>query len=171
MKRIFSIISISILLAFSAEAQTKKWAVGFEVGEPVAVSIRKYGDKNGLDVSIGTYTGLLKGKREYRKGEYASVGFMFNATYLWYLPLMNQRMTAYGGVGAQINSRRYFPEPKNKDVHENTISTGPSVTLGLEFFSAQKPSSFFIEGGGYLEALPKIFYFNPNLSIGVRHNF
>ncbi|WP_025761750.1 hypothetical protein [Dyadobacter tibetensis] len=172
MKKKSALLLLAIILtSLAAQAQTQKWAVGFEIGEPNAISLRKYGDQNALDVSLGTYTGLLKKGKDYRKGEYASIGLMLNATYLWYVPMMNQRMTAYGGVGAQLNSRRYYPEPSNKKIYEKTISTGPSGTVGVEFFFANQPTSFFIEGGGYLEILPKLTYFNPNLSVGLRHNF
>ncbi len=162
-----------LLSFFVANAQTKKWAVGFEVGEPSAISLRKYGDRNALDVSVGTYVGLFKGKKTYKTStdDLADVGIMFNATYLWYVPMFNERMMAYGGVGVQVNSRRYYPNKNLREAYTTNISTGPSATVGLEFFFAQKPTSVFIEGGTYLELLPKIFYLNPNLSIGIRHNF
>ncbi|WP_221390922.1 hypothetical protein [Dyadobacter sp. NIV53] len=160
------------LAVLTANAQTQKWAIGFKVGEPNAVSIRKYGDRNGFDLSFGTYTGLFKSKTTYKSSndKLGGVGVMFNGTYLWYVPFFNERMMAYAGLGAQLNSRRYYPD-RSSDIHTNNISLGPSATAGLEFFFAQKPASLFIEGGGYLELLPKIFYFNPNLSIGLRHNF
>ncbi len=172
MKRNICLLFIStFLFVGSGFAQTQKWAVGLEILEPNAISLRKYGDKNALDVSLGTYTGLFKKRKVYRNGEYASIGMMFNATYLWYVPMLNDRMTAYAGVGAQLNSRKYYPDPNTKRVSEKTISTGPSGTIGLEFFFDAKPTSFFIEGGGYAELLPKLLYFNPNLSMGLRHNF
>jgi hypothetical protein len=116
---------------------------------------------------------LLKSKKTYRKSndDFSTIGLMFNGTYLWYVPMMNQRMMAYGGLGVQLNSRRYYTNKDDKGSRITNISTGPSATAGLEFFFAAKPTSFFVEGGGYLELLPKIFYFNPNLSIGLRHNF
>lgn len=169
-------LGILTLLFFSvsfAQAQTQNWAVGFEVGEPIAVGIRKYGDRNALDISIGTYIGIFKNKKTYKTSndDLGGVGVMFNATYLWFVPMFNERMIAYAGPGVQINSRRYYPDARIKEVHTTNISTGPSATVGLEFFFAQKPASFFVEGGGYLELLPKVFYLNPTLSIGLRHNF
>ncbi|MCE7063685.1 porin family protein [Dyadobacter sp. CY326] len=170
-----NIILFTLLLfsAVPALAQTQKWAVGLEVGEPNAVSIRKYGDRNALDISIGTYIGLFKSKDNYKvsNDDLGSVGIMFNATYLWYTHFLNDRMTAYAGPGFQVNSRRYYPNKNVKSVYTTNISTGPSVTVGLEFFFAEKPTSLFVEGGGYLELIPKFFYLNPNLSIGLRHNF
>jgi hypothetical protein len=167
---LLSALFLSVTTAFS---QSQNWAVGFEVGEPIAVSIRKYGDRNALDISVGTYIGLFKSKDNYKvsNDDLGGVGVMFNATYEWYVPLFNERISAYAGPGVQVNSRRYYPNRDVKSVYTTNISTGPSATVGLEFFFAQKPASFFVEGGGYLELIPKIFYFNPNLSIGLRHNF
>jgi hypothetical protein len=172
MKKVI-LLSLGLLLTATVQAQPEAWAVGFEVGEPIAVSVRKYGDRNALDISIGTYIGLFTSKENYKvsNDDLGGVGVMFNATYLWYVPFFNGRMTAYAGPGAQVNSRRYYPNRNVKTVHTTNISTGPSGTAGLEFFFARKPASFFIEGGGYAELLPKFFYFNPTLSIGLRHNF
>lgn len=160
-------IGMFFFVVSTAQAQTQKWALGFKVGEPTGVSLRKYGDRNGLDISVGTYTSLLKSKKEYKNGELGSIGIMFNGTYFWYVPMMNEKMIAYGGLGVQINSRRL----NLANDHTNNISTGPSITGGLEFFSGSKPTSYFIEVGSYLELLPKIFYLNPNLNVGIRHNF
>lgn len=164
------LLLFALVFTFSiARAQPEKWAIGVKAGEPTGVVLRKYGDRNALDITVGTYSSLLKTK-EYREGEYSSIGFMLNGSYLWFVPMFNDRMIAYGGVGVQINSRKYYPDVNSK-VHTNNISTGPSFTGGLEFFFAQKPTSFFVEGGGYIELLPKVFYFSPNLNIGLRHNF
>ena len=169
MKRFF--LLFALIFCFSiAQAQPEKWALGVKVGEPTGFNLRKYGDKNALDITVGTYSSLLK-KKDYRSGEYSSIGFMLNGSYLWFVPMFNDRMIAYGGVGVQINSRRYYPNPNIKEVHTSNISTGPSFTGGLEFFFSQKPTSFFVEGGGFIELLPKVFYFSPNLNIGLRHNF
>ena len=172
MIRYYLIVFFLVSFSFS-QAQTQKWAVGFKLGEPTAVSLRKYGDQNALDISVGTYVGLLKNKKTYKTSndDLAAVGLMFNATYLWYVPMLSERMMAYGGLGVQVNSRRYYPNKDLREAYTTNISTGPSGTVGLEVFFAQKPTSVFFEGGTYLELLPKIFYLNPNLSIGIRHNF
>jgi hypothetical protein len=169
----YYLIAAFLLSVGSSFAQTQKWALGFKVGEPTAVSLRKYGDRNALDLSVGTYIGLFKSKKTYKNSgdDLGDVGIMFNGTYLWYVPMLNERMMAYGGVGVQVNSRRYYPNKNIREAHTSNISTGPSATVGLELFFAQKPTSVFLEGGAYLELLPKIFYLNPNLSIGIRHNF
>jgi len=121
---------------------------------------------------VGTYIGIFKSKTTYKTSndKFGSLGVMFNGTYLWYAPLFNERMIVYGGPGVQINSRRYYPD-RNSNIKTSNISTGPSIRAGLEFFFAAKPTSVFLQGGGYVELLPKIFYFNPNLSLGIHHNF
>jgi hypothetical protein len=165
--------ALFLITLTAVHAQTQKWAIGFKVGEPNAVSLRKYGDRNALDVSVGTYIGLFKSKKTYKTSgdDLGNVGLMVNATYLWYVPMLNERLMAYGGVGVQVNSRRYYPNKNLREAYTSNISTGPSATVGLELFFAQRPTSVFLEGGAYLELLPKIFYLNPNLSIGIRHNF
>ncbi|WP_031526605.1 hypothetical protein [Dyadobacter crusticola] len=172
MKKLLLLSSL-FLFVTDAFSQSQDWAFGFEVGEPIAVSVRKYGDRNALDISFGTYIGLFKSKDNYKvsNDDMGGVGVMFNVSYEWYVPLFNERISAYAGPGVQVNSRRYYPDRNVKSVYTTNISTGPSGTVGLEFFFAQRPASFFVEGGGYLELIPKFFYFNPNLSIGLRHNF
>lgn len=172
MKRL-CVLFLMLSSAFTTFGQAQKWAVGFEVGEPIGVSLRKYGDRNALDVSVGTYLGMFKGKDNYKvsNDDLGGLGIMVNVTYLWYAPLFNERMIAYIGPGVQVNSRRYYPNRNVRSVYTTNISTGPSGTGGLEFFFANRPASFFVEGGGYLEFIPKFFYFNPNISIGLRHNF
>lgn len=150
--------------------QTTDWAAGFKVGEPIGVNIRKYGDRNALDVTLGTYGGILKSNADYRKGEYRGIGISLNATYLWYTRLFDDTMIAYGGIGGQINKRRYY---RNKDTREHIspISFGPSASAGLEYFLPDKPLSVFLETGFYMELLPGIGYTSPQFSVGVRHNF
>lgn len=168
-----ALLSLLLLLGVTlANAQPQRWAVGFKLGEPTGVNLRKYGDRNAFDVSVGTYGGLLGMDRAYRNGSYRNVGVMLNASYLWYTPLLAERMTVYTGLGAQLNSRRYYPDRfSNVGAYTNNISIGPSATAGLEYFSARRPSSYFIEGGTYVELLPAFLFLSPQISAGIRHNF
>jgi hypothetical protein len=153
-------------------AQTKRWAVGFKLGEPTGLNIRKYGDRNALDMTLGTYGGILAQQRPYRKGEYRGTGLMLNGTYLWYAAFFNGHLTTYVGVGAQVNSRKYYEERFGTvNVYSRSISVGPSGTAGFEIFSRAKASSFFLELGGYAELVPDFFYVSPQISVGARTNF
>lgn len=166
-------LTILVLYIFSqTQAQTRRWALGFKLGEPTGLNIRKYGDRNALDLTLGTYGGLFAQSRPYRKGYYQTTGLMFNGTYLWYAAFFNGHLTTYAGLGAQVNSRRYYEERQGVvNVYDRSISIGPSGTAGLEYFSRAKSSSFFMEVGGYAEFIPDFMYISPQISVGARTNF
>ncbi|GAB2789018.1 hypothetical protein GCM10027275_37440 [Rhabdobacter roseus] len=171
MKKCIVIVSLLLFVGSSlAQAQIQSWAAGFKLGEPTGVNLRKYGDRNALDITVGTYGMLLGNYRDYRSGNYRTMGLMLNGSYLWYAPLFRERMSAYAGVGLQVNSRRYYPN-RFDNLHVKNISLGPSGTVGLEYFSPYKSTSFFLEGGAYVEFLPGFFFTSPQLSIGIRTNF
>lgn len=154
------------------QAQTKRWAFGLKLGEPIGLHLRKYGERNALDLTLGTYGGFFAQSRPYRKGYYQTTGLMFNGTYLWYVPFFNERMSAYAGFGAQVNSRRYFEDQFGTvTVFDRSISLGPSGTAGIEYFARRKSTSYFLEGGGYAEFVPDFMYVSPQLSFGIRTNF
>ncbi|TDB61829.1 hypothetical protein [Arundinibacter roseus] len=172
--RIYMLLFLVAGLSVSTFAQPRRWAVGAKLGEPTALNLRKYGDRNALDIALGTYGGLVGKNRVYRKGTYQSVGVMLNVTYLWYVPFINNRMTAYAGFGGQINARHYYPDPSAMTAevsYPKSISLGPGGTVGLEYFSRMKTTSFFLEGGGYTELLPDFLFLSPQLSFGIRNNF
>lgn len=160
-----------VCLAGVGKAQTRSWAIGFKIGEPTGLDFRKYGDRNALDITLGTYGGILAQNAAYRKGSYRTTGLMLNGTYLWYTHFFRDRMTAYAGVGGQVNSRRYFPDLPGNISFSRSVSLGPSGTVGLEYFSRAKSKSYFLEGGGYVELVPDIGYASPQISFGVRYNF
>lgn len=57
-----------------ARAQYNNWSVGFRLGEPAGVNIRKYvGSNHAFDLNVGTYGGLYGNRRSYRTGVYRSV--------------------------------------------------------------------------------------------------
>lgn len=169
-----AVFLISILFASaSANAQNiKNWAVGLKVGEPTGLNFRKYGNRNALDVNVGTYGGLLGSSRNYRDGLLRKIGFSASVNYLWYLPVANEAFSLYGGLGGQIVSRRYYPsnlEAVNGFVRN--VGLGPTAVAGLEYFSRQLPVSYFAETGLYAEILPAFLFFAPQFNLGVRYNF
>ena len=163
-----------LLTATLAHAQYDNWAVGFKLGEPTGVNIRKYfNNVNAIDVNIGTYGGILANNRDYRQGIYKNVGVAFQAHYLWHNPLFNTETAhIYYGFGPQINSRRYYPDnQQNQPInYQKTISLGGSGLGGFEYFLPDGRLSVFLEGGIYIELLPGPFFTSPNVSGGVRLN-
>lgn len=166
----FLIILLFLSTVEGGFAQTENWAVGVKVGEPIGLNIRKYGDRNALDITLGTYGGILKSNADYRKGDFRGLGVSLNATYLWYGSFFNDTMIGYAGIGGQINKRRYYGNKETKE-YSSPISLGPAASAGLEYFLPDKPLSIFVETGFYMELLPGIGYTSPQFNVGVRHNF
>jgi hypothetical protein len=173
MKKI--IVTLFCLFTFSlAQAQYDNWAVGFKLGEPTGIQVRKYfNNVNAIDVSFGTYGFILGNDREYRQGQYRSAGVSFQAHYLWHTALFNsEKAQIYYGFGPQINSRNYYPDNQQTQQvkFQKNISLGGSGLGGFEFFLPDGRMSVFMEGGVYIELLPGPFFTSPNVSGGIRLN-
>lgn len=175
MKKLALILTFTLCFGL-AQAQDDNWAVGFKLGEPTGVNIRKYFNNiHAIDVSIGTYGGVFSNDRDYRSGRYKTTGLAVQVHYLWTTPLFNsEAVRVYYGLGGQVNSRRYYPDNKRNlpapGDREKTISLGGSAIGGVEYFIPDNRISVFLEGGTYVELLPRPFYFSPNLSAGIRFN-
>ncbi|WP_345027068.1 hypothetical protein [Ravibacter arvi] len=173
-KLIFTLIGfLSISLA---HAQYDNFAVGFKLGEPTGINIRKYFNNiNALDLTVGTYGGIIGNNRDYRSGKYKNVGLAVQVHYLWHTPLFNsENLHLYYGFGGQINSRKYYadnrahlPSPGN---YEKSLSIGGSLLGGFEYFLPDGRLSIFAEGGTYIEVLQRPFFLSPNVSAGLRIN-
>ena len=167
-------LTFAFILSFGfAQAQYDNWAVGFKLGEPTGVNIRKYFNNiHALDVTIGTYGGVLSNDRKYRgdEGIYKNAGLSVQVHYLWHTPLFNsEAVHVYYGLGGQVNSRRSYPK-RLLGNYEKDISLGGSVLGGIEYYIPDNRISVFFEGGTYLELLPRPFYLSPNISAGIRFN-
>lgn len=173
MRKIIFVV-LYILSAGLVYGQENNWAVGFKLGEPTGVNIRKYFNNiHAIDVTIGTYGGILSRERNYRgdNGIYKNTGLSIQAHYLWHTPLFNsEALQIYYGIGGQINSRRAYPRRLNGQ-YEKNLSIGGSVLGGVEYAVPDSRIAVFLETGTYVEVLRKPFYFSPNLSAGVRMNF
>ncbi len=158
----------------SALAQYNNWAVGFRLGEPSGINVRKYfGDNRAFDLNIGTYGGLYGGNRSYRQGIYKTVGLSIQGHYLWHTRLFGKEsLRGYYGFGGQINTRRYYPD--NQIIFngsDRTTSLGGSAMAGLEYFPDGKPFSVFLESGLYVEVIPAPLFMGVQSGLGLRYNF
>ncbi len=170
-------IALTLICFFSislAQAQYDNWAVGFKAGEPTGVNVRKYfNNVNAIDVTIGSYGGIIKNFSDYRQGKYKNVGLSFTAHYLWHNPIFNSdKIQVYYGFGPQVNSRRYYPDNLSgqRVNYTKNISLGGSGVAGGEFFLPDGRLSIFLETGVYIELLPGPFYISPNVAGGIRLN-
>lgn len=170
-----TLLLLSVLISPNqARAQYNNWSVGFRLGEPAGINIRKYfGSNHAFDLNAGTYGGLYGNRRNYRNGEYRSVGLAVQGHYIWHKSLTSsESLRGYYGFGGQINTRRYYADRlAGVGQYENALSLGGSGIAGLEYFPASKPYSFFLEGGLYVELLQAPFFVNLNTGLGIRYNF
>ena len=168
-KSIYTIIAV--FLSGIAFGQENTWAIGAKLGEPTAIIVRKYfNNVQAIDVTIGTYGGILSRNRQYRgdKGQYKNTGVSLQIHYLWHTPLFNsETMQIYYGIGAQINNRKAYPRRLNGE-YEKNLSLGGSALGGIEYALVDSRLSIFLEGGTYIELLKKPLFFSPNLSAGIR---
>ncbi|ADB37841.1 hypothetical protein [Spirosoma linguale] len=173
MRKLILVTALALLgwltMPTTARAQYNNWSVGVRLGEPSGVNIRKYfGNNHAFDLNIGTYGGLYGTKRSYRNGEYKSVGLTVQGHYLWHTALTkSESLRAYYGFGGQVNTRKFY----NAGGNQSQLSIGGSGIGGLEYFPVNKPYSFFLETGAYVELLQAPFFLSLNTGIGLRYNF
>jgi hypothetical protein len=170
MKKSVSIFILTLLCGI-AQGQENNWAVGVKLGEPTGITIRKYFNNiQAVDVTVGTYGGILSGERAYRgdNGRYKNTGVSLQIHYLWHTPVFNSEvLRVYYGIGGQINNRRSYPKRLNGQ-YEKALTLGGSAIGGFEYFIPDNRISVFLEAGTYIEVLRKPFFLSPNLSAGIR---
>lgn len=180
MKKQLTLLALFIATTLTASAQyDNNWALGLRVGEPLGINIRKYfaQGERAFDVNIGTYGFLYGRERDYgrgqNKGEYKSAGLMIQGVYSWvWSPGAGDLLHFSYGVGGQINNRDHYLD-KLIGVREDKvkkISLGPTAVGGIEVNLPNNDLAVFLDGGAYVEALPSIFFFNWQVSGGVRLN-
>lgn len=174
MKKLF--FSLFIFVSSFAQAQyDNNWALGFRVGEPLGVNVRKYfseGDK-AFDINVGTYGFLYGRTRYYAKKKdpvYDGSGLMIQGLYSWHKnPVNINWLHLTYGFGGQINSRR-IPLISRVDGNIKQVSLGPAAASGIEIKLPNNDIGIFLDAGGYVEILPRPFFSNLQISGGARLN-
>lgn len=171
---------VLFLLIFGASSNLfaqydNNWAIGFRAGEPLGINVRKYfdGGNKAFDANVGTYGFIYGRQRKYNKGYYKTAGLMVQGIYSWHTTVLNRDwFHVYYGFGGQINSRNHYPNSRigQLDDTERKISLGPTGAAGIEIKIPNQDLAFFLDGGAYLEALPAPFFYNWQVSGGVRLN-
>ncbi|MFB0945102.1 MAG: hypothetical protein QMB24_02930 [Spirosomataceae bacterium] len=180
MKKQLTLLTLLIAITLTASAQyDNNWALGLRVGEPLGINVRKYfaqGDR-AFDVNIGTYGFLYGRERDYGRGQnegvYFNSGLMVQGIYSWiWSPGAGDMFHFSYGFGGQINNRDHLLErfKGNKDDAVKKLSLGPTAVGGIEVDLPNNDLAVFLDGGAYVEALPSIFFFNWQVSGGVRLN-
>lgn len=179
-KAILITLFLSTATCGFAQEYYSNWAIGVRAGEPLGANIRKYfadGEK-AFDINVGTY-GFFWGRQKYygkdrssgdKKLVYDGAGFQFQGLYNWHKALFRREaLHLTYGFGGQLNSRRLYQSDRTSNAIRQ-ISVGPAVAAGLEYKLPNNDLAVFLDGGGYVELLPRPFLSHPQLSGGVRLN-
>lgn len=180
MKKQLVLISLFLVTSVTAFSQyDDNWALGLRVGEPLGINVRKYfafGER-AFDVNIGTYGFLYGRERNYgrgqNKGRYLDSGLMVQGIYSWiWSPGSGDLLHFSYGFGGQINNRNHYLDnlQGQREDKVKKLSLGPTAVAGIEVNLPNNDLAIFLDGGGYLEALPTPFFGNWQISGGVRLN-
>lgn len=159
----------------SLDAPRRNWAVGFRLGEPLGINVRKYfgTERNvAFDLNIGTFGGLWATERAHGGREYRNTGLSVNAQVLRVRNLnASGNFQAYYGFGGQVNRRREYPRNDLDVSFRRQISLGLNMTIGLEYRISERPISLFTEAGVYAELIQVPLW--PHLlgGVGARFHF
>jgi len=193
-----NLILLGALLPTSTFAQ---WGVGFRLGDPSGISVKKYWSGHAFEASLGR-THLFRNGGYYRDRYdtwYADQRFNYTAhefqgyratpalgLQLHYLIQKDLRNAGdldwYYGFGGQVRSQQYFydyrykPGPGNdwvvvRDERVTNIDLGVDGVVGLEYNFNNAPVSIFTDLTLFMELLDDPFVFRPQLGLGARFRF
>lgn len=142
-----------------AFAQDGNWGIGFRLGEPSGITLKRYMGGNAWDLTVGT---PVYGHRGYAAG---GISAMFN--YLWHNDTSADGLQWYYGIGGNVNSRRYWYDHNR---YESRLGLGVNGAIGLEFFIPGAPFSIYGDIVPSLSIVPYVgLYFMGG--IGARYTF
>jgi|JI8StandDraft_2_1071088.scaffolds.fasta_scaffold10628_5 hypothetical protein len=162
--------------------------LGLRLGDPVAISFKKYLKKgrNAVEFNIGSY-GYMYGYGSYNNGRYngryryygdyyyRQGGVVIMGDYLWHKPLSKAKeVSVYVGVGGQLRTLRYLKDDDRNGFYDDEVSgigIGPEGVVGIEWIPRELPEiGVFLDARAYLEIVPQPWLV-PQVGLGVRYNF
>lgn len=196
------VILLVLSMTFSIDAiGQNNWGLGVRLGDPSGITLKKYMDKNALEVSVGRthlfygdkwydkrfnkwYDGKKFGYQDFQYLAYkASTPIGIQVHYLFRKPLESASgLEWYFGVGGQLRYQTFTYDYRYK-VNGNSqwyYATGDRVTdfdlgadgvLGLEYTFKEVPLSLFLDATLFMEVVDNPFLFSLQGGIGVRYNF
>lgn len=185
---------------FNAAAQDN-WGIGFRLGDPSGISIKKYMAGKALELSIGRshvfsrrgwyddrfydwYKDEKFGYADYKyHGSSYSVPIAFQLHYLIEKDIKGlDGLKWYVGFGAQVRYQnhyysyyfKYHNDPYwyyTKEQRVTDFDFGPDGVIGLEYRMEDLPISFFADATLFMEIADNPFLFWGQGGIGARYNF
>ena len=198
--RIHSTTLLALALV-TTTATAQKWGVGFRLGDPSGITVKKYGQGHAWEFSLGR-TLLFNGDHYYNSRyaywydhqhfdykEHELIGYR-NSTpiglqvhYLVQKPVKDAGgLSWYYGVGGQLRTQltSYDYRYKLKGGHDWVIVNNADVretdvgvdgVIGLEYLFKDAPVALFVDGTLFMEVFNEPFLFDGQGGIGVRYTF
>ncbi len=177
------------------------WGIGFRLGDPSGLTVKKYNGNHAFELSVGR-THLFNGRDYYYDRYdhwYTDQHFNHNAhellgyryaralgLQLHYLIHKDVKNAAgldwYYGFGGQLRlmsyryDYRYKPEngPDWVVVSDQRVTEtdlGLDGVIGLEYKFANAPVALFVDGTLFMEIIDEPFLFRPQFGLGARYFF
>ena len=179
----------------------QNWGIGFRLGDPSGLSIKKYAGDHAFELSVGRthlfdrnnyyydrydrwYGDQNFNHKEHQLVSYShgrAVGIQFH--YLVHKDVKNATgLRWYFGAGGQVRLMRYRYDYRYKlengpdwivvsDQRVTETDFGVDGVLGLEYKFRDAPVSLFLDGTLFMEIVDDPFIFTPQFGIGARYTF
>ncbi|MBK9196563.1 MAG: hypothetical protein IPO17_16585 [Flavobacteriales bacterium] len=198
-RTIIALTSVCLLMSLAVSGQN--WGVGFRLGDPSGITLKKYGDGHAWELSMGR-THLFRTSNYYNDrydhwyvdqhfnhkehqliGYKASVALGLQLHYLWQRPIGTVKgFEWYFGVGGQLRLQDYRYDYRYKeengpdwivvyDQRVTELDLGADGVIGLEYTFSKVPISLFLDGTLFMEIFDDPFLFRPQAGTGARFRF
>jgi hypothetical protein len=172
MKKLF-LIHCFLFFATFAMAQKKDWGIGFRLGEPTGISIKKYFKKDALELNFGRAYWGRWGNKYYGYDDYNGNAFALQLHYVIQRQIKSVKgLDWYLALGGQFVSHSYkYKYSKNEWREYNDTDLGADFLVGLEYNFTETPLAIAAETGFFLELVDDPFYLRGIGGLAFRYNF
>lgn len=194
-----TLLLLDALIPGTALAQD--WGVGFRLGDPSGVSVKKYWVGHAFEVSLGR-TPIFSRAAYYNDrydhwytdqrfdhhahefiGYRASPALSLQMHYLMQKPIKNAaNLDWYYGFGGQLRSQRYYYDHRYKPGNGSEwvvvqyervteLDLGVDGVIGLEYTFKNAPVCLFTDATLFMEVIDNPFVFQGQFGLGARFLF
>ncbi len=191
----------AICLLIPCTALCQNWGVGFRLGDPSGLTVKKYWAGHGFEVSFGR-THIFSGSNFYydryshwyddqhfNYKEHEFLGYQATVPLGLQLHYLVQKNISgatgldwYYGFGGQFRTQQYRYNYRYKaengpewitvyDERVTETDLGLDGVIGLEYKFKDAPVSLFMDGTLFMELIDEPFLFNTQFGLGARFRF
>ena len=190
-----------VLLLLPLTTLGQNWGIGFRLGDPSGLSVKKYDGNHAWELNVGRSHLFDRHDRYYDRYDrwYADQHFNYKAhelvnysygralgIQLHYLVQKDVKNATglgwYYGFGGQLRFQQYRYDYRYKlengpdwivvsDQRVAETDLGLDGVIGLEYKFQNAPLNLFVDGTLFMELIDDPFFFQPQFGIGARYVF